>query len=124
MTKTIKIPIEAAAVVEDRAKHMISAEELQKRLATDEKIYLIDVRSEPEFRMMHLEGATLATRPLVEEIFTKWPKDRALVIYDHFGKESINAVKALVSREFTNAKALAGGLDLWSQSIDPLMPRY
>lgn len=122
--KKLKIPIRAAEAIDERAKLLITAEDLLKRIQTEKALVLIDVRSEPEFRMMRLEGAKLATRELVEEIFGSWAKDTPIVVYDHVGKEAVNAAKALASRDFTDARALAGGIDAWSQAIDPLMPRY
>lgn len=122
--KRLKIPIQAAEAVEERARFLIRPEELKRRLDAGEKLVLIDVRSELEHRALRLEGARLATRPLVEEIFTTWDKGTPLVVFDHFGKDALTAARALSSRGFTDAKALAGGLDAWSQTIDPLLPRY
>ncbi len=123
-TKKLKIPIRAAGAVNEESKLLISAPDLKKRLDSNGKFDLIDCRSETEYRIMHLEGAELATRDLVEEIFKKWDKKRPLVVYDHRGSQAMQAVKALNSREFTNVKALAGGIDSWSQLVDPLIPRY
>ncbi len=123
-TKKLKIPIRAADAVDEESKLLITAPELKKRLGSKKKFDLIDCRTENEYRIMHLEGAALATRDLVEEIFSKWEKKRPLVLYDHRGPQAMQAVKALHSREFTDVKALAGGIDSWSQLVDPLIPRY
>lgn len=122
--KKLKIPIRAAESVEEEAKVLISVGELKKLLDENAAIDLIDVRSETEYSMLRIEGAQLATRDLVEEIFEKWDKSRRVVICDHLGKESKNAAKALQSRGFEGARALAGGIDAWSQAVDPLLPRY
>lgn len=122
--KKLDVPIEPAEAVEERARLMITPSDLARRLAADKRLVLVDVRSEPEFRMLRIEGARLATRELVEEIFTRWEKDVPIVVYDHFGRESLNAARALASRGFSDARALAGGIDAWSETIDPLIPRY
>jgi adenylyltransferase/sulfurtransferase len=108
----------------DDNKLLISPKELAQLLAQKQKPRLIDVRNEMEYRMLHIEGAELATRPLIEEIFTRWPKNTPIVLYDHFGKSGLDAARALASQGFTLAKGLRGGIDAWSQEIDPLMPRY
>lgn len=122
--KKLDVPIEPADAAEERARMMVTPADLARRIAEDKRLVLIDVRSEPEFRMMRIDGARLATRELVEEIFTRWEKDVPIVVYDHFGRESLNAARALASRGFTDARALAGGIDAWSEAVDPMIPRY
>ncbi len=123
-TKKLKIPIRAAGEVDEESKLLISAPDLKERLESKEKFDLIDCRTENEHLIMHLEGAVLATRDLVEKIFSQWDKKRPIVIYDHRGPQAMQAVKALRNREFTDVKALAGGIDSWSELVDPLIPRY
>lgn len=105
-------------------KFLISPLDLQTLLEKKEKFELIDVRSEAEHRLLRLEGARLATRQLVEEIFNKWAKDTPIVLYDHFGRSGLDAARVLAQRGFTHARALRGGIDAWSQDVDPLVPRY
>ena len=105
-------------------KLLVSAQELAAMLERKEKLELIDVRSEAEHRLMRLDGAKLATRQFVEEIFNGWAKDTPLVLYDHFGRSGLDAARVLAQRGFTNARALRGGIDAWSQEVDPLVPRY
>ncbi len=122
--KRLKIPIRAAESIDEETKLLISVGELKTLLDEKADITIIDVRNENEHKIVRIEGAKLATRDLVEEIFEKWDKSSRIVICDHLGKESVNAARALQSRGFADAKALAGGIDAWSQSIDPLLPRY
>ncbi|HVE14437.1 MAG TPA: rhodanese-like domain-containing protein [Elusimicrobiota bacterium] len=106
------------------ASYLITPKELSALLKEAKPPVVIDVRSEREFKMLRLDGAKLATRELVEEIFTKWDKETAIVVYDHKGRMGLDAAKALASRGFSKAKGLKGGIDAWSQEIDPLIPRY
>lgn len=124
MTKKIKIPIKTAANVEFETKFLISSVEVQKKLAAKEDFALIDIRTEPEYKMMHIEGSQLATRDLVEKIFNEWPKDREIILYDHTGGQALMGVQSLESKGFSNTKAIAGGIDSWSETVDPLIPRY
>lgn len=120
------IPISAVdpeAEAEER-RLSLAPQELARQLSGAAKPVLIDVRSETEFSMLRLEGARLATRELVEEIFAKWAKDTVIVVYDHRGPTGLDAAKALASQGFTAAKCLAGGIDAWSREVDPLIPRY
>lgn len=103
---------------------LVSPKELAGLLKSEPGLALLDVRSEVEHRMLAIEGSRLATHPLVEEIFSAWPKDARIVVYDHFGRAGLDAARALAGRGFTRARGLAGGIDAWSQDVDPLVPRY
>ena len=121
-----KIPIQAVdpEAEAEAARINIAPQELARLLAEKKKVELIDVRSETEFLMLRLDGARLATREMVEDIFANWAKDTPIVVYDHFGRTGLDAARALSSQGFTRAKALKGGIDAWSQEVDPLIPRY
>ena len=85
--KKLKIPIRSAEAVDEEAKLLIAVSDLAKRLKGDPKPALLDIRSEMEFKMLSIEGAKLATREVVEEIFNNWAKDSPIVIVDHLGKD-------------------------------------
>jgi adenylyltransferase/sulfurtransferase len=40
------------------------------------------------------------------------------------GVRSLKAAKALKKMGFENVKSMAGGIEEWSESIDPTVPRY
>ena len=46
------------------------------------------------------------------------------MIYDHQGTRSLDAVAYFVGHGFSEAKCLAGGIDAYSEQIDPSLPRY
>ena len=47
-----------------------------------------------------------------------------IVLIDHQGARSLDAAAYFGGHGFTNVKALLGGIDAWSQQIDPSLPRY
>lgn len=89
-----------------------------------EGVKVIDIRPEPEFRMASIDGSLPATQALVDEIFEKWPKDARFVLVCHKGDQSAAAAANLSEQGFTGVRALRGGIDAWSELIDPLLPRY
>lgn len=93
-------------------------------LLKENKVRLIDVRTPEERRLAYIEGDQFATRELGQEIMETWSKDTAMVLYCHKGDMSLEAVTHLRSQGFTNVKSLKGGIDAWSDQIDPLLPRY
>ena len=101
----------------------ISASDLAALLKQGQ-VRLVDVRNEPEHKMVHIDGDMLASDDLIEEMMTRWPKDTAVVVYCHLGRSSLDAASYLIGHGFTNVKSLRGGIDAWSQEIDSLLPRY
>ena len=47
-----------------------------------------------------------------------------IVVHCHFGGRSAKAVEFLRKAGFKKVKNLAGGIDAWSQDVDPSCPRY
>jgi rhodanese-related sulfurtransferase len=107
----------------DRAMQ-IEPRELFDRIATGEKIRLLDVRTREEFDAVKLPDAQFFTQELMQEILSKWPHEDVLVIYDHQGTRSMDAAAYFQGHGFENVKNLRGGIDAWSAEVDPKLPRY
>ncbi len=101
----------------------ISVEEVQEALKVN-SVRLIDVRGEDEWNTARIEGATLASKELVDEMTSSWDKDTAIVFYCHSGVRSLNAVHFFAQKGFTDVKSMAGGIERWSLTIDSSVPRY
>jgi rhodanese-related sulfurtransferase len=103
----------------------IRPEELQKKLAAGERVYLLDVRREWEHQTARIAGDVLI--PLHEipaRLDEIDPQGALLVTYCHTGMRSLNAAAFLREHGFPEALSLAGGIDRWSLTIDPKVPRY
>ncbi len=101
----------------------VSPEDVRDALAS-ESIRLVDVRGIDEWNMARIEGATLASKELVEEMVGDWDKTTAIVFYCHSGVRSLSAAHFFAQKGFTNVKSMAGGILAWSQRIDPDVPTY
>ncbi len=101
----------------------ISPEDVQEALKSN-TIRLIDVRGEDEWNTARIEGATLASKELVDEMTSSWEKDAQIVFYCHTGVRSLSAVHFFAQKGFTNVKSMAGGIEAWSLAVDPSVPRY
>ena len=54
-----------------------------------------------------------------------WPKDRAIVVYDHLGENgAMDAAAYLEGHGVTNVRTLRGGIDAYAKEADPSLPRY
>ena len=51
------------------------------------------------------------------------PNDE-IVVYCHMGVRSLKAIHYLPQHGFTNLKNLSGGIEAWSTTADPSVPRY
>jgi rhodanese-related sulfurtransferase len=107
----------------DRAMQ-IEPLELQAKLASGEKVNLLDVRTREEFDAVKLPGAELFTQEWMQRITSDWSRADLLVIYDHQGTRSMDAAAYFQGHGFTNVKSLRGGIDAFSAEADSSLSRY
>jgi len=106
-------------------KMQISPAELSALRSEDpEAVKLLDVRTREEYDAVHIEGATLFSQELMQEILGSWDRQAALVFIDHLGARSMDAAAYFIGHGFGNVRSLAGGIDAWSRDIDASLPRY
>jgi adenylyltransferase/sulfurtransferase len=104
----------------------ISAVELHALRERGEPHLLLDVREPAEWETAHIEGASLV--PLGElparlPELVEW-KDRRVIAQCHSGVRSARACELLRDAGFTRVENLVGGIDAWSLTVDPGVPRY
>jgi rhodanese-related sulfurtransferase len=117
--------IEQIVASEEAERAMqIDPRELADRIAAEERIQLLDVRTREEFEAVKIDDAQLFTQELMQKIQSDWSRDNLLVIYDHQGTKSMDAAAYFQGHGFTNVKSLRGGIDAWSIEVDPKLPRY
>ncbi|MEY2564151.1 MAG: hypothetical protein QOH88_2344 [Verrucomicrobiota bacterium] len=102
----------------------IEPRELSNRIASGEKIYLLDVRTREEWESVKLANSHLFTQELLQEILSNESRTDLLVIYDHKGARSMDAAAFFQGHGFGNVKSLRGGIDAWSAEVDSKLPRY
>ncbi len=102
----------------------ISPQEVAEAMSSSEKFRLIDVRGPDEHQFASIDGATLLTQELADEIVASWDKDTPIVLYCHHGVRSLPAAQFLAQKGFANVKSMSGGIDAWSIYIDTNVPRY
>ena len=60
----------------------------------------------------------------MQEILGRWPRNELFVIYDHQGKQALDAAAYFLGHGLENVRCLKGGIDAWAQEVDEKMPRY
>jgi rhodanese-related sulfurtransferase len=105
----------------------ISPAEVKRILDSGEKLHLIDVREPNEFALARIEGSELIPmRQVPGELQSlEGRADEApLIVFCHHGVRSLNVVNWLRGQGLEACQSMAGGIDAWSLSIDPSVPRY
>jgi rhodanese-related sulfurtransferase len=104
----------------------IGPRQLAERLARGERLWLLDVRQEWEHQLARLpDQALIPLHELPSRLDEVQPPEGAeIVCYCHHGVRSLGAAALLRQAGFADALSLAGGIDLWSQVVDPSVPRY
>ncbi len=102
----------------------ISVRELKKWMDSKRNFRLIDVREPSEFQINRIPGSKLIPLGNLPEKVHELDSADEIVVHCHFGGRSAKAVQFLNKMGFKKVKNMAGGIDAWSQEIDPSCPRY
>jgi sulfur-carrier protein adenylyltransferase/sulfurtransferase len=102
----------------------IGATELRDRLARGDDLMLVDVREPHEYAIARIEGATLMPLNSIPERMHELDSGREVVLHCHKGVRSLRALELLRQSGFQKLKSLRGGIEAWSQEVDPAVPRY
>src|SRR5437867_7015362 len=109
---------------DEEAIPKMSANELKQKMDAREPFELIDVRETFEYEIARIDGARLIPLGEIAERADELPRDRPIVVHCHSGRRSAEAVRLLQQRGFGNIYNLEGGIDGWSDQIDPGVPKY
>jgi rhodanese-related sulfurtransferase len=86
---------------------------------------LVDVRTVPERAVAAISPSLhIGLDQFVERAPAEIPRDRDVVLYCHVGARSAQAAVWLKANGWPRVRSLAGGIDAWSQQVDPEVPRY
>jgi rhodanese-related sulfurtransferase len=102
----------------------ISAREVKERLDRGEKMLLVDVREPQEHAICQIEGAVLIPMGTIPANLQKLDVDEDVICICHHGVRSFDVANWLRAQGVQGAKSMSGGIDRWSQEIDPNVPRY
>jgi adenylyltransferase/sulfurtransferase len=102
----------------------IAPAELQTRLRAAEPPLVLDVREPWEHAIANLPGARLVPLNSLPAALSTLDPGRAYVTLCHHGVRSRMAAEFLRERGMTRVANLSGGIDAWSEEVDPAVPRY
>jgi adenylyltransferase/sulfurtransferase len=102
----------------------ISPELVREMMDAGEDFILLDVREDAEWEIAHLEGAIHIPLGTLESRLEELDPSREVIVYCHVGERSVDACLVLWNAGFRKVRNLTGGIDAWSDLIDPSVPRY
>src|SRR3989440_92824 len=102
----------------------VSVQELKRKMDAREVFQLIDVREAFEYEIARIDGARLIPLGEIANRADELQRGQQIVVHCHSGTRSAQAVRLLQQRGFSNVYNLEGGIDAWSEQIDPSVPKY
>lgn len=101
----------------------IQPEELKRRLAAGEELYILDVREPHEYQICNIGGHLIPLGDLPKRV-SELDSSREIVVHCKMGGRSAKAVDFLKQAGFGRVHNLAGGILGWSDKVDPSVPKY
>lgn len=101
----------------------LSAPDLKAMLDAGDPFELVDVRTPEERELACIAGSRLLDQAYGDYILGL-DRNTTLVFQCHHGIRSQAAAEFCVRQGFTRVYNLVGGIDAWSLTVDPQVPRY
>jgi rhodanese-related sulfurtransferase len=99
---------------------------VQAALDSGGDFLLLDCREVDEHALSNIRGSRLVPMSqMMDRAAELAPfRDFAIAVHCHHGGRSLKVAQWLRGQGFPKAQSMAGGIDRWSQEIDPAVPRY
>ena len=118
------IPQAAAAGEAEPPVPEISVEELHAKLASGEKVTLIDVREQFEWDIARIPGAKLIPLGDLHSRMSELDSADTIYLQCKSGVRSANALRELQGAGFSKLFNVRGGILAWAERIDASVPKY
>lgn len=102
----------------------IDVEELDARLKSGEAVQVVDVREPWELDVARLTGTIDIPMSTLPKGLCGIDQEKPLAVICHHGGRSLQVARWLRQQGYARAQSVRGGLDVWSQTVDPNIPRY
>ncbi len=102
----------------------ISVAELRAEWAKNPDLVVLDVREPHEAEIARIDGAALIPLGELPQRLHELDGHAEIVTHCHHGIRSLKALEILKAAGFSKVRSLRGGIDAWSVSVDPEVPRY
>jgi adenylyltransferase/sulfurtransferase len=99
---------------------------VHQKLNAGEDFLLLDCREADEYATAKIAQAKLIPMSEIADRLRELEphRQRPIIVHCHLGGRSLRVTQWLREQGFSQAQNMAGGIDQWSQEIDPTIPRY
>ncbi len=101
----------------------ITPAELKRRLDAGETLCVLDVREPHEYARAHIGGTLIPLNDLPQRL-GELDRAQEIVVHCKMGGRSQKAAEFLAQAGFARLHNLAGGIQAWSETVDPSVPKY
>ena len=110
----------------DNAPIEVDVTTVAQWLKLEKDFVLLDCREENEYAVAKIEPAVLIPMSQIQARTAELGNfaGKHVVVHCHHGGRSLRVANWLRQQGFATAQSMAGGIDAWSQEIDPKVPRY
>ena len=98
----------------------VTPEDIQRRQAAGERLFLLDVREASEYAEAHIVGSKLIPLSQLANRIAGLPQDQPIVAVCRSGNRSSVAMSVLKRAGFSNVLNLRGGMLAWTRSGLPV----
>jgi rhodanese-related sulfurtransferase len=102
----------------------ISPEIVNEMLESGDEVVLLDIREDWEWEKSHIEGAIHIPLSELSLRAEELDREQPTIVYCHVGDRSVDGCLLLWDLGFRKVRSLTGGIELWSEVIDPEVPKY
>jgi rhodanese-related sulfurtransferase len=104
----------------------IAAAQVKQLQDTGAPFLLIDCREIDEYELCRIPGARLIPMKQIPDHIEELQRylETRIIVQCHHGGRSAQVVRWLRDRGFLAVQSMVGGIDAWSQEVDPSVPRY
>uniref|UniRef100_A0A7C4LKP9 Rhodanese n=1 Tax=Schlesneria paludicola TaxID=360056 RepID=A0A7C4LKP9_9PLAN len=104
----------------------VTCQAVRQKLDAGDSFLFLDCREPDEHATACIGGAVLLPlSQLADRLSELEPyKESEIVVHCHHGGRSLRVARWLRQQGFARVSSMAGGIDAWSQQIDPTVPRY
>ena len=103
----------------------VSVQDMKRALEAPQLgIKVIAVREADEYQLAHVSGVPLLPLSVLPQRFSELDPNQQIYIHCKSGGRSMKALHLLRGHGFKYLKSVKGGINAWSDEIDPDVPKY
>jgi len=97
---------------------MLTPEEVSNRIRAGSDVLILDVRTQEEWEVHHIQGATLLPMNTLRSRLIELDRDRETIVVCEHGMRSLSVARYLITQAgFQNVANMVGGMSEWTGPV-------